>query len=197
LATQVDPADCKSGTPTQDGGKCGNSKLANSSISDLEEFLMLLVVEMLKTTALLPGEDTMESTRDGLSNTLIPSRSQPQQPQLLVARLSQQVARQPVLQLLLEERQPQLLAARPQPLQPVEESLAVRQPQPEVRQPQPQQLEVRQPQPEVRLPLLLEVRLQLLPAAKAGSGDGKLLTVRESDTESPLAAEAGNGVGKL
>jgi hypothetical protein len=145
LETQVDPADCKSGTPTQDGGKCGNSKLANSLISDLEEFLMLLVVEMLKAIALLPGEDTMESTRDGLSNTLIPSRSQPQQPQLLVARLSQQVARQPVLQLLLEERQPQLLEVR-QPLQPVERlSLAVRQPQPEVRQPQPQQLAVRQP----------------------------------------------------
>jgi hypothetical protein len=59
-----------------------------------------------------------------------------------------------------------------------------------------------QPQPKVERQSLLEAE-----EAEAGSGDGKLSTVRESDTESPLGAEveepeaeeaeAGSGVGKL
>jgi hypothetical protein len=74
LPTQVDQADYTFGTPTQDGGKCSSTKLDNSSISVQEEFLMLLVVEMLKAIASSSGRDTTVSTRDGLSDTLIPSR---------------------------------------------------------------------------------------------------------------------------
>jgi hypothetical protein len=65
---------CKSGVPTQDGGKSLSIKTSTLSIGKMENVLMFQEERMSKDKKSLHGQDTMVPIRDGKLSTLIRSR---------------------------------------------------------------------------------------------------------------------------
>jgi hypothetical protein len=65
LEVQEKPTTCKSGAPTQDGGKSSDIEDGTSKTLRTTRFLMLLEEKMLKVKRLSSGEDTTNLTKDG------------------------------------------------------------------------------------------------------------------------------------
>jgi hypothetical protein len=79
LKIQERPEICKSGVPTQDGGRSSNTEETTLSIFRTRRFLMFSVEKMPKDKKLSSGEDTTEPTRDGELSTLTePVKNKPE-----------------------------------------------------------------------------------------------------------------------
>jgi len=61
---------CRFGAPTQDGSKCSNMKMINSSIGRIARSLMLKEPRMKKATLLVFGEIMEANIKNGLLSIL-------------------------------------------------------------------------------------------------------------------------------
>jgi hypothetical protein len=68
---QEEPMTCKSGVPTQDGGKSSSSRTTNSSIGKLVKFLRSKHPRMKKAQLLEFSKTTKERTKCGMLSMLI------------------------------------------------------------------------------------------------------------------------------
>jgi hypothetical protein len=69
LRTQEKLLTCKSGAPTQDGGRSSNTEEKTSSTSRTRRLSMYMEEKILKDKKLSSGEDTTNLTRDGELST--------------------------------------------------------------------------------------------------------------------------------
>jgi hypothetical protein len=70
LRAQEEPTTCKSGAPTQDGGKSSPMKDNTSSTSRTRKLLIFMETKMKKEERSKYGRDIMAPTRDGESSIL-------------------------------------------------------------------------------------------------------------------------------